>query len=57
MTAPTKLNTGNDRPVTSVLVKSADNASTEREQLNRILKEMNQRLTQVELRLIELGDI
>jgi hypothetical protein len=56
MSAPTKLNTGNDRPVTSVLVKSADNASTEREQLNRILKDLNTRLSAVESRVTDLED-
>ena len=47
MTAPVLINSGANRPVTSVLVKDANDRNVEREQLNRILKYLDERITTV----------
>lgn len=48
MTSPTKLNTGNSRPVTKYTVNNSESRDVERSQLNRILSELDSRLTTVE---------
>jgi hypothetical protein len=44
MSSPTKINSGNSRPVTDINVLNAENRGVEREQLNRILNELNSRI-------------
>lgn len=48
MTSPTKVNSGSSRPVTSYLVKNAESRDVERAQLNRILAQIDSRLTLAE---------
>lgn len=45
---PTKVNTGNGRPVTKIDVLNAENRGVEREQLNRILGSFDSRISVVE---------
>jgi len=44
MASPTKINTGNDRPVARIDVINAEDRTVERQQLNRILSSLSQRI-------------
>ena len=54
MTSPTKLNSTNTRPVTTVEVLNAENQQAEREQLNRILKYLEAQIASLGNRITTL---
>jgi hypothetical protein len=56
VTAPTKLNSTNTRPVTTVEVLNAENQQAEREQLNRILKYLETQITSIGNRVTTLEE-